>query len=201
MKKILILLIISDILILSGFGLIVPILAIFIKEGLTDGTVVSAGIAVGIFWTLKSLLQLPFSRYIDTKRKKTKFLILGTLLIVCVPFIYLFSSKVIHIYIAQMIYAIGAALAYPTWMSIFTMNVDKKHRGFEWSVWSACVGLGTGISAFIGGRVVVIFGFRSLFLVSGIFALFGFLILFLINKSQTQKINTIKELRLKHLKK
>ena len=39
------LLMISDIFVITGFGLIDPILAIFIKENLTGGTIFAAGFA------------------------------------------------------------------------------------------------------------------------------------------------------------
>ncbi len=204
MKRTLYLLILSDIFILSGFGLISPILAIFINTDLIGGSILAAGIAISIFWTIKSLLQLPLSMYIDTKRKKKGFLILGTCIISIVPFIYFFSKSVFHIYLAQTLYAMGAALAYPTWLSLFTINVDKKHRGFEWSVWSTCVGLGVGLSAFIGGNLTELIGFRNVALITGVLAIIGFSILFFIGKNNQDKINPnimINQRRMKHLKK
>lgn len=188
MDRTLILLIISDILILSSFGLVNPILAIFIKEDLAGGSIVAAGTAVAIFWGLKSVLQLPLSRIIDSRRKKTGFLILGTLVIAIVPFIYMLSKNVYHIYVAQAIYAVGAAMAYPSWINLFTLHLDKKHRGFEWAVWSAGVGIGTGITAYLGAELAVLIGFRSVFLITGFFSVVGMLILFFIDRSYEKKM-------------
>ncbi len=188
MDRTLILLIISDILILSSFGLINPVLAIFIKEDLTGGNIVAAGIAVAIFWVLKSVLQLPLSRIIDSRRKKTGFLILGTCVIVVTPFIYMLSKNVYHIYAAQAIYAIGASMAYPAWINLFTLHLDKKHRGFEWAIWSAGIGIGTGITAYVGAELAVLIGFRSVFLITGLFSVMGMLILFFIDRSYEKKM-------------
>ncbi|MBU2504136.1 MAG: hypothetical protein KJ879_03755, partial [Nanoarchaeota archaeon] len=75
------LLILSDILIISSFGLIAPIFAIFIDGGIEGGSLVSAGLATTIFLVVKSSAQLPLSKYlIDKEKHKTRLLVLGTFL-------------------------------------------------------------------------------------------------------------------------
>ena len=75
------LLLLSDIFVLTGFGLIQPILAIYINDGgVTGGTMLTAGLASALFMFTKSMVQLPFGHYVDRQPGKTKWLILGTLL-------------------------------------------------------------------------------------------------------------------------
>ena len=50
----------SDIFVVTGFGLIAPILAIFIKEDLVGGTIFAAGLASTIYLVSKCIVQLPF---------------------------------------------------------------------------------------------------------------------------------------------
>lgn len=88
------LLMISDIFVLTGFGLISPILAIFIKDNLIGGTIFAAGLASTLFLITKSVIQLPFSRYVDKHDDTKRWLILGTLFISIVPFIYIFSNHI-----------------------------------------------------------------------------------------------------------
>src|SRR3989339_596811 len=95
------LLMLSDILVITGFGLIQPILAIFIKENLTGGTIFAAGLASAIFLITKSLIQLPFSRYVDSHDDKLRWLIIGTATIATVPFIYVFTHHIYYMYLAQ----------------------------------------------------------------------------------------------------
>ena len=71
-NKQLLLLILSDILILSSFGLIATIFAVFIKDNLIGGSLITAGLATTIFLAVKSVVQLPLSWYIDNERHKTK---------------------------------------------------------------------------------------------------------------------------------
>ena len=170
-------LIMSDIFILSGFGLLGPIFAIFITENLKGG-IVAAGLATTIFLVVKSAVQLPLSDYfIDKHDHKTAFLLIGTLLIIAVPFIYFTAKSVTTIYIAQGVYGLGAALAYPAWFSLFTLYTDKKHRGFEYSLYTTALGVTGALAAFSGAKFADILGFRYLFFLVGLIALIGFIFL------------------------
>lgn len=187
MNKKLSLLILSDILILSSFGLIAPIFAVFIKDNLIGGSLVTAGLATTIFLAVKSAVQLPLSWYIDNDRHKTKLLVIGTFLIIVVPFIYILAKSIYMIFFAQVIYGFGAALAYPTWFSLFTRYMDKKHKGFEYAIWSTGVGAGTAVTAFIGAEVAEALGFKILFFVVGVFAFMGFLLLIILDHLEYRK--------------
>ena len=188
----LLLLILSDIFILSSFGLIGPIFAIFIIEDLEGGSVVAAGLSTTIFLVVKSVVQMPLSRYfIDKEKHKTRSLLLGTLLIISVPFIYFFAKSVNTIFAAQAIYGLGAAMAYPAWFSLFTTYIDKKHKGFEYTLWSTGVGLGTALAAFLGANIANSIGFKALFFVVGFIALLGFALLIVLDRIDGRSIKTL----------
>ncbi len=102
MNRTLKILMLSDVFVFSGFGLISPILAIFIKDDLVGGTILSAGIASSIFLIVHSILQIIFAKKFNPK-DRLWMLLLGTVLIAIVPFGYIFSSHIYHIYITQFI--------------------------------------------------------------------------------------------------
>src|SRR3989338_11595327 len=104
MNRVIKLLMFSDIFVSTGFGLIEPILAIFIKENMIGGTIFAAGLASTLFLITKSIVQLPFSKYVDSHDDKVKWLMIGTFLIGMVPFIYIFARSISFIYVAQVIY-------------------------------------------------------------------------------------------------
>jgi len=187
-------LMLSDIFILTGFGLIAPILAIFIKENLTGGTIFAAGIASTIFLLVKSIIQLPFSKYVDSHDNKVKWLIVGTFLVSTVPFLYIFAKHIYFIYLAQVIYGIGYGFAYPTWLGLWSTHLDKKHESFEWSLYSTSVGIGVAITAAIGGAVAQFLGFTHTFSLAGIMTVTGFLVLFGLEK----KNKKLEDVRVKH---
>jgi len=182
---------ISDIFVLTGLGLIQPILAIFIKENLAGGTIFAAGLASALFLLTKSIFQLPFSRYVDSHDEKVRWLIIGTFLISAAPFIYIFAKDVRMIYIAEFIHGIGSGLAYPTWMGLWSTNLDKNHESFEWALYSTVVGLGVAATAAIGAAIANFVGFKLTFVIVGLMSLVGCFILFWLErkKERLAKVN------------
>jgi DHA1 family quinolone resistance protein-like MFS transporter len=191
---------ISDIFVLTGFGLIAPILAIFIKENLVGGTIFSAGLATTIFVITKSMVQLPFSKYVDKHDDKLKWLIIGLFITSTVPFLYIFATNIKMIYIAQIIYGVGSGLAFPTWLGLWSRNLDKKQESFEWSLYSTLVGLGTAVTAAIGGAIAQFIGFNTTFIIVGILSIIGSLILFKLKvKDDKKKVKLIHYLQKKYI--
>lgn len=185
------LLIISEIFVSTGFGLIEPVLAIFIKEDLVGGTIFAAGIASTLFLVTKCIVQLPFSRYVDSHGDRVKWLIIGSFLIAIVPFVYIFAKHINYIYLAQILYGLGSGLAYPTWLGLWSINLDKGHESFEWSLYSTLTGLGTAATAAIGAAIAEFAGFTYTFIVVGIMSLLGCFILFgLERKRELKRIDT-----------
>jgi len=186
MNRTLKLLIFSDIFVLTGFGLLSPILAIFIKDNLIGGTILAAGIASGIFLITHSILQIIFA-YVFNPKDRIWMLIAGTAVIAIVPFGYIFSTQIYHIYIVEFLYGVGAAFAYPSWSSLFTSNLEKGRRGLQWSIYSSSVGIGTAIAAATGAWLAEKIGFRLVFGLAGMFSIIGMLILLKLEKKILRK--------------
>lgn len=168
----------SDIFMITGSGLIDPILAIFIKENLTGGTIFAAGFASMLFLATKSCVQLPFSRYVDKSDNKLRWLLIGSFISVVVPLMYIFIDSVTLMYALQIIAGVGSGLAYPTWLSLWSLNLDRNHESYEWSLYSTSVGIGTALTGALGGFLATYAGFKVTFLVVSFLALIGCLLLF-----------------------
>lgn len=188
MNRVIKFLMISDILVLTSFGLVEPILAIFFKEDLIGGTILAAGLAGTIFLLVKSVIQLPFSKYVDAHsyRERLKWLIIGTFLVSIVPFIYIFSDHIYWIFLAQAIHGLGSGLAYPTWLGLWSTHLDKKKESFEWSLYSTMTGIGTALTAAIGAALAQFVGFNFTFLFVGILSLVGCMMLFEIDRRRNK---------------
>ncbi len=171
MKRTLKLLIFSDLFVLTGFGLVSPILAIFIKENI-GATLAAVGIASTITIMIRCSLQLLFGFFAKAKHRYYM-AVCGTLLIASVPFLYFFAENLTWIYVAATINGIGAGLANPAWFSLFAGNLDKNRRGWEWSIYSSSVGFGTAFAALGGSALAGKIGFRPVFLIVGILCLVG----------------------------
>lgn len=173
---------ITDIFYFTGFGLIAPIVAIFIKEDLTGGTIFAAGIATTLFILVKSVVQLPFSKYVDKHDNKLLWLKIGYGLIIFNPFIYLLADHINYIYLAEVIHGIGSGIAFPAWLGLWSTHLDKGHESFEWSLYSTVVGLGAAATAGIGAAMAQYLGFTVTFLFVGIMAICSFITLFFLEK-------------------
>ena len=167
LNKVIKTLITYDFFLLLGWGLITPILAIFILESIEGGDARVAGIAVGIYWLSKSIIQIPIANFLDKKDgEKDDYwaLIGGTLLASFAPLGFILATLPWHVYAIQGIHALGMAFAIPAWGAIFTRHIDKKREALTWGLESSSVGIGTGIAGILGGTIAKVFGFTPLFI-------------------------------------
>jgi len=186
MDKTLKLLIISDILVYGALGFVSPILSIFIDNNLVGGGIFTAGLASTIFLVTHAVLQIIFS-YKFNPKDRLWMLWLGTGIIAIVPIGYVFSTSIWHLFLAEFAYGIGAAFAYPSWSSLFTSHLESGKRGFQYSIYSSGLGIGTAITAAIGGFIAEKIGFKFVFMLTSLLAIIGLLILFKLNKSVLRK--------------
>ncbi|OHA15500.1 MAG: hypothetical protein A3A10_02390 [Candidatus Tagabacteria bacterium RIFCSPLOWO2_01_FULL_42_9] len=175
-NKIIKVLILSEFLIVSAFGFIAPIFALFIIDKIKGGTIETVGYASALYWVAAILIRLPIARYIDkTKTEKDDFLfmIFGSILIAAVPFLFIVSAKIWHIYLIQMLYGLGYSLRLPGWYAMFTRHIDKGKEGYEWSFDSLIAGAGSGVTAAVGGILAAKWGFGVLFTLVGAISIAG----------------------------
>lgn len=181
LNKILEVLIFSDLVINSAYGLIAPILAVFLTDSISGGSLIVVGISDAIYLGVKSILQVPIGLKIDkTEGQKIDFwyLFLGNLLTSAGVFLYLFATLPWHVYLISLIFGIGGAMAYPAWTGLFTRNVVRDRESFAWSLSSTTMELGEAAAALIGGVVAQLLGFDILFGVVGALSSLGTLSLF-----------------------
>lgn len=170
----------SDILMLSGWGLISPIIAVFFAEQIEGGGVALAGLAAMAYFLTKSILQVPVARFIDLKKGEWDdywIMITGSIIISISAFLYIFSSLPWHVLAIQMLYGIGGALSYPAWLAIFTRHIDKHEEGFEWSLYFSATDVGAAIAGGLGGLLAATLGYDLVFAIVGVMSLSGTLML------------------------
>ncbi len=66
----------SDILIVTGWGLINPIFAVFVTQQIKGGNLELIGLSSSVYYILRSVLQLPFARFIDKRKGRLMTLLL-----------------------------------------------------------------------------------------------------------------------------
>ncbi len=168
--------VLSDFFINAGFSVFAPVFAVFVTKQIDGGSLQVVGFAAAIFQIFKSSLQIPIAKYLDKNHGEYDdfySMVLGTSLIVLVPFLYLFATTANHVYMIQAIYGIGASFAIPPWYAIFSRHLDKLQENVEWSLDSIAIGVGAAASAALGGLLAEKFGFQFVFLLGGMLAIYG----------------------------
>jgi hypothetical protein len=162
LNKIIKVLVLSDFIITSAFGFVAPIFALFITDKIQGGTIETVGFAAAFYWLAAALTRLPVA---------------GSILICTIPFLFLLSTKIWHIYLVEAFYGIGYSLRLPGWYGMFTRHIDKGHEGYEWSFDSLIAGAGSAITAALGGLMAAKLGFNVLFIFVGAISILGSVIL------------------------
>jgi len=184
-NKIIKILILSDVTLVAGLGLVTPIFAIFLNSQIQGGNIKVAGYAAATYWIVMSLVVIPFGRYLDKNHGEKDdiwFISIGSTLAALAVFGYIFSYLPWHIYCLQAIYAIGMGMNIPGYTAIFTRHIDKGREAFDWSVRAALIGMGSGIAGALGGIIAYKFGFNVLFVGIGALILLSALLPLLIRK-------------------
>lgn len=170
----------SDILLLSGWGLVQPILAIFLSEKIKGGGVELAGIAMTVYYLTKSVAQLPIAKIIDSTKGESDdywLMVAGSLLTAVAAFLYMGVTLPWQVILIQIVHGLGGALCYPTWMAIFTRHIDKNREGWEWTMYFTSTDIGTALAAGLGGFLVATMGYNMVFWIVGITCLIGVVLL------------------------
>lgn len=166
LNKIIKFLTLSDFAILTGFSFLAPIFAVFIVGNIEGATMETAGFATSIQIFSKALLEYPIARMLDKKRgdmDEFYCMVIGSFLICIVPLLYLVIRTADQLYLVQFIYGIATAMAYPAWMSLFTRHAEKEREGSQWAFYATAIGIGTAVSAAMGGVIGERYGFAVVF--------------------------------------
>lgn len=180
-------LIISDLFIMSSFGLVQPIFSIYILNQIAGATIAAAGMAITIQMFTKALLQIIVGKWTDNEKGNCRELyamLAGSLLISAVPLGYLICKDITDLYIIQVLYGLGQALAYPSWKVLFNRYINQDKAGYEFSIYDTVIGFGVAAAAAIGGYFAEIYSFTPLFIAVSILSFLGTLFLTYIFKHE-----------------
>jgi len=184
-----------DLMVSSAWGLLGPVFAIFLLEKIAIGNVAEgakiAGFATLFYWMTKAIVQMPISSYLDKNHGEIDdfwFYVVGTAITGLVPFGFLFAVLPWHIYVLQVIHAIGMSMVIPASYAIFIRHVDKGKEAYESGLDSTLFGVGAGITGAIGGILAGYIGFSLIFILTGLFTLSSVFLLFPVRKNMLPKM-------------
>lgn len=173
-SHVILVIVVAEFVLVTAFGLLPPIFAVFVTQQIVGGTVAVVGFAITIYWVTKSILQLFVARYIDRNHGEKDdfyFFIVGGYLNAILVSLYFFATDAWHIYALHFFLGIADAMLVPPFYAIFTRHVDKGNEGFEWSLYSSfSLGAGSALGGAMVGLLATTVGFRAIFLFTGALA-------------------------------
>ena len=171
-NQIILIIIVAEFVLVTAFGFLSPIFAVFVTEQIRNGTVKVVGFALTIYWVTKSIIQLFVARYLDKNHGEVDdfyFLITGALLNALWVSLYYFAQETWHVYTLHFMVGISDAMLVPPFYGIFTRHIDKGQEGFEWSLYSSfSLGAGSALGGALGGILAAAAGFRIIFPIVGL---------------------------------
>ena len=182
-NKVIKILITSDFLLQSGWGLIGPIFAIFLTKQIQGGDLKMVGFIAATYWITKSVIQPFIAHHLDKnhgERDDFLFLIIGMYVANLIPLGYIFSTQPWHIFTLEFIRGLAMACVVPTWSGIFTRHIDRGREAFSWSIESTGLGLAAGIAGAFGGILATLLGFQVVFILVSAFGVISSSVLLLI---------------------
>ena len=175
--------VLSDLFLLAGWGFIDPVFSVFIIERVAGATLATVGIVAGLYWILKSVLEIPIANALDRMPgEKDDFiaLIAGLFLAGASAISFAWVNQLWQLYVVQIVHAIGFALYVPSWSAIFSRHLDRDRVSFDWSLDSTAAGMAAGIMGLLGGIVASTLGFPAVFITAGVLSIGAGLIIMLV---------------------
>mgnify|MGYP001611725413 FL=1 len=147
-----------------GAGLFGPLYAVFAEQ--IGGDILEITGAYALFLIVVGVMSIYVGRISDHHSKK-KLMIFGYLLNAIATFGYLLVDNPLKLFAVQGLLGVAVALASPTWDSLFSSHLEKKHSGQEWGLYEGGPSIIMGVALLIGGFILTRFNFQTLFIVMG----------------------------------
>lgn len=147
-------------------GMFGPLVAIFTQQ--IGGDLLNITWAWATYLMVAGLLFIVVGKITDKFDNKEKIMVLGYALNALFTFGYAFINSPHELIFVQAGLGVAAALATPTWNSLYAKYEDKGQDGYEWGIAGGSAMIITGVSILIGGYIVEQTSFQILFLIMGV---------------------------------
>lgn len=161
------------------YGSIVSFLSLFVqKEGAGN-----PGIFFTVFAVTLILVRALAGKLSDIKGRK--FVIVPGMIIISIGLWVLSMAGSLWVFLAAaLLYGLGFGLVHPTLMAFLVDRVNERGRGAAMGTFTAAFDLGIGAGSIILGVVLQFFGFRVMYVLSGLVVLAGAIWFIMLNDKQ-----------------
>lgn len=142
-------------------GLFAPFYAVFVQK--IGGNIAFAGFSWATFSIISGILILLFSRWELRVKEQELLLGLGYLIRALVFLSYAFMASLPQLIFTQVLWGVAAALGTPAFDALYQAHTTKENSIVQWGGWEGIAAIATGIAALIGGTLIQVFGYPTVF--------------------------------------
>jgi MFS family permease len=158
-------------------------MSIFIIEKVDGATLITVGAAATIYWTVRSLVELPMAFIIEKteSEKDDMYVLISGILLVSISALWLgFVDTVPQLFGFYIVHALGFGLYSSAWSGIFSRHIDKSKASFSWSLDHTVLGIATGVTGLVGGYFAQRLGFNFIFLLAAAASFIAAILVFIV---------------------
>ena len=97
--------------------------------------------------------------------------------------LYFWVNSVTFLFIVQAVIGFGEAIYAPAFDAVYSKHLDEHKSGTQWGVWESMNYFTHAMGAFLGGVLVTVFGFQSLFIIMAMLCFGSALYIFHLKRS------------------
>jgi len=153
----------TNAMILTAAAMLGPIYALFVEK--VGGDLMDASIAGGIFALVAGLTTLVSGKYSDRIKENELIIVLGYSIMGLGFLLYFWVNSIIFLFIVQAIIGLGGAIYSPAFDAVYSKHLNKHRLGTQWGAWESMNYFTAAVGAILGGGLVTLFGFKTLFII------------------------------------
>lgn len=159
----------------GGWNAVMPLFSVFVIKGLPGSNLAIATSGYSVHLIVKILFEMVAARFFSKGQINSKlYIILFGQLIVCMSYLgFAFFKTVFAVYFFYALAGAGFGLSVPTKLGLFSKKIDKDKETFEFGLMDSVTTLGTAAAAILGGLVVHVYGFQTMFALAAVISFAG----------------------------
>ena len=172
-RQTLITLLLSVFIALLGIGIIIPVMPVFATELGASGF--SLGMIIAAFSISRGIL-LPIVGSLSDRWGRKGFLVAGLFVYGLVGLLIPQATSVIHLIVIRSFHGVGSAMIVPIGMAYMSYLAPAGHEGRYQGYLNVAIFCGIGCGPIIGGIVMDLLDFRSVFYVMALLSFIAFIL-------------------------
>jgi DHA1 family multidrug resistance protein-like MFS transporter len=178
----------------ASHSLVIPIFPTF-AQGL-GASLTMIGLYGSMIGIAMVLLSMPIGSISDRVGRR-KVLIMGFVLMVTVPLLYIIASSPIHLLFARLLLGVSMGSTFGLGFVWVSEEALGKFRGIAQGLYMTAMGIGFTVGPIVGGYASAFWGFSAAFIASSLLGAFGLFALLLIKGETPQTKIRVKEVKLR----